>query len=132
MERMQKVLVTTGVLVFLVIGFLLVTGTITKFTGMFISEEVLNNEQKFANCLKERGVVLYINSENAFETLENSEVKDYLQYFYIINCLRNKQVCIEVGVNDFSKTYVFVIGEEKIDGDIDVFKLSEISECKLK
>jgi len=129
MERVQKVLVTIGVLVFLVIGFLLVTGTITKFTGMFISEEVLDNEEKFVNCLKERGVVLYINSENAFETLKNSEVKDYLQYFYIINCLRNKERCLSEKVSSFP---TWIINENKIERGIDISELSEISGCKLR
>lgn len=128
MESVKRVVATFGVLVVLIVIFYLITSTITKTTGYFVSEDP-NKKNDFEKCLKEKEIVLFINSEIPSETLKELRVSEYLSSFEIFNCLRNKEFCINNRIKSFP---VFVIEGKNIDGDISVEVLEELSGCRLK
>jgi len=129
MGNMLRVLVTIGILIGLLVVFFFITGSITKVTGLFISENVFSKEDMFMKCLEERDIALYLNSENVDVTLSDVESFDFLSGVDIFNCAENNQVCVEKGVNDFSKKFVWIIEGEKVLGDVGVEELSELSGC---
>ena len=124
MKSNQRILITVGACVVLVLGFFLITGAITKHTGFSVSEIEKNS---FESCLEEQEIVLYINTNNVSQTLQNIELFDYLQHFEIMNCLSNNQKCIENNINSFPS---WNIESNKIRNDINLGKLKEISGCE--
>ena len=121
----QKVLVTAGVVIFLLVGFTLITYSITKFTGYSVSQDAKYNDYDL--CLQEQDITLYINSDNSAETLNGIRLFNYLHNFKIFNCLRNNQVCLDNNVNTFP---TWIINGNKIEHDIAISELSEFSGCK--
>jgi len=125
MEKNQKrILITIGIAVIVLIGFFFLTKAITKYTGFSVSSK---EENSFKSCLREKDVTLYINSLNSSDTLRNCNLFDYLDDIKIINCIGNKTPCIEKGITSFS----WVIEGKKIDGDISILELSQLSGCNL-
>lgn len=126
MENANRVLISVGVLVVLFIGFYLISSTITRYTGLFVSEDVLDVDKEFIECLEEKDITLYINSEDPSESLRGLQIKDYITSINIFNCLRNNQVCLERGVNEFPW---WIIEGQKYYGDVSVDELKEFSGC---
>jgi len=128
MEQSKRILITIIIGAILILGFLIITNAITKYTGFLVSEE--SKETDFATCLKEQDITLYINTYNAVQTLQKTQLFDYLQHFSpSINCLKNKQACSQAGINSFP--YTWVINNNKINKDISLGELSDISGCRL-
>lgn len=125
MNSKQRILITIGIGIVLVLGFFFITDSITKHTGFSISE---SKEDDFGFCLKEQGINLYINTDEPAKTLKKMILFDYLQYFQITNCLINNQECLKNNVNSFP---TWVINGDKINKDINLNELSEYSGCKL-
>jgi len=123
MESQKRILITIVVGLVIILGFFLVTKNITKYTGFFITEE--EKDEDFERCLTEQDIVLYVNT-NELSTLKNINLFDYLQYFEIINCLGNNQLCLDNDVNSFP---TWIINNKKISGDISFEKLKEFSGC---
>ncbi len=108
----------------LVVIFYFVASAITKYTGFSV---VVNVEKKdFNKCLEEKEIVLYINSNNPIETLDDFETKDFLGNVEVFNCLLNKFDCINRGIDYFP---TWVIDDEKISGDISIDVLAKVSGC---
>jgi hypothetical protein len=126
MEMGQRVLLTIGVVVVLMAGFFLITNAITKYTGFSITAEI--EEDSFKSCLKEKGILLYVNTNDLSETLGDLELIDHLADVEITNCLRNNQVCLDDGVSSFP---AWVSGDNLAYGDITIDELSELSGCSL-
>jgi len=125
MNPKQRILVSVGIVVVLVLVFFFITDSITKHTGFSVSE---SEEDSFASCLKEQEINLYINTNEPAKTLKEIILFDYLQYFHIINCLDNNQECLKNNVNSFP---TWIINKNKINKDISFDELSEYSGCKL-
>lgn len=125
MKSKQRLLITIGIGIVLVLGFFFITDSITKHTGFSISE---SKEDNLASCFKEQEISLYINTDEPAKTLKKIILFDYLQYFQITNCLNNNQECLKNNVNSFP---TWIINENKIDRDISFNELSEYSGCKL-
>ena len=123
MESEQKVLITLGIGIFLILVFFFVTNSITKHTGFSISEV---KEDSFATCLKEQEISLYINSNYAAETLKKTMLFDYLQYFQIRNCFSNNKECLDNNIDSFP---TWIINNNKIEKDISLSELKEVSGC---
>ena len=66
-KRIKIVAFTIVVLFILVGGFYFITEKITKYTGFFISETDKKND--FKDCLSDKNITLYINSEDSVKTL---------------------------------------------------------------
>jgi len=125
MKSKQRILITLGVGIVLVLGFFFITDSITKHTGFSISDL---KENDFTSCLKEQRISLYINTEVPAKTLKKIILFDYLQYFQITNCLNNNQGCLKNNIDSFPS---WIINKRKINRDISFNELSEYSGCKL-
>jgi len=125
MDPKQRILITIGIGVVLVLGFFFITDSITKHTGFSVSE---SKENDFGSCLKEQEISLYINTDNTAKTLKNIILFDYLQYFQITNCLINNQECLKNNINSFP---TWILKGQEINRDIYLNELSEYSGCKL-
>src|SRR3989344_4095682 len=97
----EKIIRTIGILFILVIIFYIITGSITKYTGFFVSD--IND---FENCLEEKNITLYINSYDTVKTLNNFKTKDYLTHIEIFNCLLNRLVCDNNDIDSFPTWYI--------------------------
>ena len=121
---LKKVLIALIVLIFLVVIFYFITSIITKYTGFF----VIDYNKNFQSCLKEKTIIVYINSNAPEKTLENFEAKDYLENINIFNCLRDKEYCNNQNINYFPTWF---IDDRKIEGDISLEVLAKASGCLL-
>jgi hypothetical protein len=128
MKATKRVLITLLIGIILVTAFYIITNTITKYTGFSISEKPLEKDKAFNDCLKENDITLFINSEDVSSTLNNIKEKNYLDSVKEFNCLRNKQICLEKGIISFP---TWIINNNKIEKDISVSELSEITKCDL-
>jgi len=106
--------------------FYLVTSTITKFTGYSIFETF--KEKEFKKCLQEKNIILYINSQSPTKTLNYLRTSDYLRSVEVNNCFLDKSYCDNEGI-DFYPTWD--INGKKVEGDISVDDLSDVSGCVL-
>jgi len=132
MKRIQKgILITLGIGVVLIVMFYFITGAITKYTGFFVSDDVLNDESDFEVCLGEQDITLYINTNNPVGSLREVELVDYLEYFKIVNCVEDNRGCLDAGISDFSGTYVWVVNGEIIKRDVGLPEMSRVSKCRL-
>ena len=81
----------------------------------------------FETCLEMQDITLYIQSEDSGKTLRGIKNFEYLDNMKFVNCLGNKDDCIANGVNDF---LTWVINNEKINRDISIWELVEITGCE--
>ncbi len=128
MEGMRKVLLTVGILVLLVAVFYFISSSITKYTGFFVSSDVLNKPSDFEVCLGEQDIALYINTEDVAKSLGKIKTVDFLEHVEIMNCIRNNQRCLEDGVSEFP---AWIINSKKIGRDVSIYELADFSGCKL-
>ena len=124
MEFGKRILITLVVGIILISVFFVITSSITKYTGFSVS----NANEDFKKCLSEQKIVLYINTEKVSETLKNIELIQYFEYIEIKNCFRDKDTCLQDGVDSFP---TWIIKENKINRDITSEELSELSGCKI-
>ena len=129
MKARKRVFTTATALVVLVVVLYFVTDAITAHTGYFVTADVLNEPSDFETCLTEQDITLYINSGDSKTTLQGSEALVYLDYVKIVNCFNNNQPCVEAGIGLFP---TWVINENKIEENINIFKLSDLSNCRIK
>jgi len=125
MKKRIKVFATFGTLILLVAIFFLITNTITKTTGYSITP--IQDKSDFEICLEEQYIVLYINTADSTKTLQQIELKEYLEYTNIINCQNNNQPCIEEQINNFP---TWIINEHKTEKDISFPDLITFSGCR--
>ena len=125
MEIKHRVMITIGFGVLLLLVFYFISYSITKYTGLSVSDPKADN---FESCIKEKDITLYINTENLAETLRKVELMNYLKDIKIMNCLRNNQACAEKGVSFFP---TWIIEDNKIEGDILISDLTKFSGCKI-
>ena len=114
-----SILLSLGLIILLVGIFMLVTGSITKYTGYFVH----NDASEFNECLSRQDLRLYINSDKPSEALKSID-NSYLSYFDIINCKVSKDIeCLNVIEPLWS------INGMTIEGDIFEEDLVELSGC---
>ncbi len=123
----KKVTRNVGILIIILIIlfflFYFITNIITKYTGFFI----IDFDKNFETCLKEKTIILYINSNAPEKTLSNLEIKDYLENIKIFNCLRNNEYCYNKNINYFPTWF---IEGKKIEGDVSLEFLADVTECE--
>lgn len=124
MVKGRRILTTIGVLVLLVVVFYLVTSTITKYTGYSIFETF--KERNLKECLKEKNIIVYINSQNPSKIFSTFKTGDYLRSVEVYNCFLDKEYCNNEGV-DFYPTWD--MNGKKVEGDISVSELRGYSGC---
>jgi hypothetical protein len=124
----SKVFASIGILLILVVIFYLITNTITQTTGYLISEESFEDNKNFLKCLNEKEIFLFINSVKLEATLEEIQNKAYLGSVSVFNCATDNLFCVEKGVGDFP---TWIIEENRVENDIDIYELSELTGCYL-
>lgn len=127
MEPYKRVLLTLILMILLIISLLYLTGAITRYTGYIIGEKI-DKDAEFKNCLSEKNIILYINTENPDVTLKEIKLNEYLSSIKIFNCLRNNDLCQEKNINNFP---TWIIDDNKIENDISLEELKEYSKCKM-
>jgi hypothetical protein len=125
-KRIKRVAFTIVALFILAGGFYFITEKITKYTGFFVSDGDKKND--FENCLKEKNITLFIDSEDSVKTLLEINLTNYLDDFKIINCNRNNQPCLDKAINNYP---TWVINEGYIEGNITLEELSKFSKCNV-
>lgn len=128
-DNTKRIVITLILLVVLVLLFYLVSNVITKYTGYSVTNKVLNKEDIFKSCLKDKSITLYINTNNPQETLKNIQAGDYLDSVKIFNCQTNNEECMNKNVN--GPFPAWIINNNKIDSDISLAQLKELSGCNL-
>jgi len=128
MEAKQRLILTLTLGIILVFGFYFITNSITKHTGFVISENLDNKETDFSKCLKEQDITIYVNTNSLAGTLKNIELVEYLENVNIMNCLRDNLYCLDKRVTSFPS---WEINSQKINKDINLEELSELSGCRL-
>lgn len=122
----QRILITIGIVIVLIIAFYIITNAITKYTGYSVSED--EREKDFENCLKQKNIMLYVNTNDVVQSLEDLKISDYLEFISIKNCMIDNSICLNSGITNFP---TFVINGNKLVRDISVLELSEYSQCRL-
>ena len=124
MEKMYKrILITLTIGIVLILGFYVITNTITKYTGFM----VFSDENDFEKCLKNQDINLYLNTQKLSKTLKDIQLIDNLEYVKITNCAVNKEGCVEKDINNFPS---WIINDNKINRDINFEEFEEFSGCK--
>jgi hypothetical protein len=123
MEQKKRIFVSFGILVALIIAFLVITNTITKYTGFAVTD---NSDTNSESCLANQDIKLFINSTNSDDTLKNTGLIDYMEYFKIQNCYINNQPCTDNGITDFP---TWIINGKTYTGDITVADLGKYTKC---
>ena len=128
MEGMQKrILITLIIGLILIVAFYIITSTITKYTGFFVSSAEETPKSDFNNCLNEQDITLYVNTENIANTLKDIQVFNELNNVKIKNCLRANEECLGKGITSFP---TWIINNKIINRDISLEELEEYSGCK--
>ncbi|MEM0465701.1 MAG: hypothetical protein QXW97_03310 [Candidatus Pacearchaeota archaeon] len=122
----QRIVITTGIAIILILVFYLISSAITKYTGYTISQNYKEND--FKHCIKEKKIILFVNTNDVVQTLKQLSVNEYLEYMFIKNCMVDNTDCINREVRYFP---TFLISENKIEKDISVEELSFYSNCKI-
>lgn len=118
-KRVFKTIKLIMILIAIIIAFYLITSSITKYTGLFVSNDL-------ENCLKNQNIILYINSYDATKTINSLQTSEYLNDIVIINCLNARDKCDNI--NSFPSWY---INNKIINGDISIKELSDFSGCEI-
>ena len=126
-DAKKRVLITLVACLVLAIGFYLVTNAITHFTGFSISGSV-DKTDSFKTCLKNKDIRLFINSERSDDTLLKIKNLDFLTEVSIKNCFIDNKDCENKDISTFP---TWIIGTNKIEGDITLKQLSEYSGCNI-
>jgi|TARA_B100001971_G_C18122650_1_gene500293 hypothetical protein len=96
MERIKIIAISIVVLVVLVLGFYFISSGITKFTGLFVDEDILG-DGRLIKCLSEKEVRVYVDKGESNNVLSELDYVDYLPYMDIFNC-HNSEDCKGEGV----------------------------------
>ena len=114
----NKVIINFIFLVLLVLALYLFAKSITNYTGFSIVEN------KFENCLREKYINLYVKD---FNYLKDMKTFDYINYFEINRC-KNRLTCINKNISEYP---TWIIENKQFVGDIEVFELSDITDCEM-
>ncbi|MEK6914569.1 MAG: hypothetical protein AABW83_02855 [Nanoarchaeota archaeon] len=115
----KKVLRSFILLILIVLSFYFILKSISDYTGFSISEE-----NKFENCLREKDIELYVKD---FNQLKEIKTFDYLDYFKVYRC-KNRLNCINKNISEYP---TWIIEGRNFLGDIDIFRLSDITNCEM-
>ena len=121
----KRIILSFFVLIFLVGLFFFVTSSITKYTGLFVTEQT-DQKNEFLSCLENKDITVYINTRDTSESLRNLLAKDYLSSVKIINCAWNNERCVSAGIVSFPS---WIIEGKSIARDLSTDELSTMSGC---
>ncbi len=130
MKAGLRVLITFAVLVGVVGGFYLITSKITNLTGYSVGEYQKEDIEKFATCLTEKGVKLYVYGNSGLCERQKEMFGEFIGKLNVINCLVNLDICAEKDLK-FVDRPAWEIRGVIYYGPFDLSKLSKMSGCKI-
>jgi hypothetical protein len=125
-KSVQKLLIGVGIALFFIVVLYLIVESLLKSGGNFVSGE---NYPSVEECLKNKEIILYINSANPTEALRNIKFSEYLTHIKIKNCFRNPDFCREQNIKSFP---TWTINGVNFEGEIGYNDLLKLSGCVLK
>lgn len=129
----KAAILTVLTIILITLVFYFITSIITKTTGHVISHE--NSDILLNNCLKQKEIALYLNSNDIQMTLAEMQLNnpelhkpmsDHLQSIKIFNCMENNELCKKININSFP---TWIINSNKIQRDISEKELIQYSGC---
>ncbi|MBW3011859.1 hypothetical protein KY311_01620 [Candidatus Woesearchaeota archaeon] len=87
------------------------------------------NYNTFAQCLTEKGAVMYGTYWCSHCNAQKEDFGDAFQYIDYVECSDEKEKCIENGIQGFP---TWIINNEKYPGRQKMETLSELTGCELK
>ena len=125
----MKVLITAGILVLLIVGFYLVSFTITKTTGYSITGKVVYSKEEkvqLGNCLSEKEVALYCSDLAISCIRQRREIGGVFDYITYVDCTENAENCQDLSLPAWKINNKFYYGIRDLE------RLSESSGCNIK
>ena len=123
MKPTKRIFISLGILVALIIGFFIITSTLSNSTGLSVSDNSKNSSE---SCISKQNIILFINSADSDNTLKSIALTDYLQYFQIHNCFTNNQPCVDNHIDTFP---TYILNGKKYVGDITPADLGKYTGC---
>jgi hypothetical protein len=99
------------------------------WAGIFVSRKFNPGLESFAQCLNEKGAIMYGIKWCSWCQKEKANFKDAWRFINYVECLEDTQRCLGAGVNSFP-TWTLP-GGKKLIGYQGLEKLSEESDCSL-
>ena len=134
MKQITKFIMIIAVLVILTTAFYYASKAISSATGKSILGQVIKNNENtgsldsFAECLAEKGVILFINEGCPYCAKQKEIFGNSVQYLDIVKCEEYGGTCSE---NKIDRVPTWLINGEKYVGVQTLESLSEISGCVL-
>lgn len=125
-KSISKVLISLAIIFILLLSFFLISKFITNYTGFSILKEKSLGENEIKECFENKEIILYINSENPSEEINDLELIKNIKYIKIVNCFINPNICEEKEINSFP---TWIINKEKLNKEISFEELSEFNKC---
>lgn len=95
---------------------------------VIVRNKPLPNYDEFAQCLTEKGAVMYGTYWCKYCNLQKKEFGDSFRYINYIECSEKPDECTEKGIDGFP---TWIINDQKYEGRQPLQKLSSITKCKL-
>lgn len=114
--------------VIIILG-LAVLATVIIFAVKQSANESSNNLDAFAQCLTQKGLVMYGSATCPHCQNEKNRFGEAFQHVNYVECLTESKRCVEKGINSVP-TWVLADGQ-KLVGEQGLEKLAVVSGCKI-
>ena len=125
MKKIIRIIMSIIVLVSLIAFFYFITNNITKYTGLFISEEILNKENKLDDCIKENNIEIFINSQESKIAIDTLKLTSF-NNIKIFNCNNNEEYCNFRNIKVYP---TFNINGKNLEENLDDYRLTNLLGC---
>jgi len=137
MKSTTKIVISVIILIFLTAGFYYASRTITNVTGKGILGGIIKEDEsdidRFAKCLKEKGVMVFVNEDCPVWIKQKEIFGSSVQYLDIVRCEEYGATCIEYEIKeDEFSIPTWRINNKNYLGFQTLEDLSELSGCQLQ
>ena len=135
MKSTTKVAISVIILIVLTAGFYYASRTITNVTGKGILGGIIKEDEtdidRFAKCLREKGVMVFVNEDCPAWIKQKEIFGSSVQYLDIVKCEEYGATCTEYGIEeDEFSIPTWRINNKNYLGFQTLEDLSEISGCQ--
>lgn len=121
----RKIILTSLLIVIITLALYIITKTISNLTGFSIADPT-GSKAGVTECLKQKDITLFINSQNPMDELNKIKAQEILTLIKIVNCNKNTYFCSE---NLIAEYPTYVIETNKIVKDLTYEELVGLSGC---
>lgn len=130
MKAIQRVGLTIGIIIVIVLFFYGIARTITNLTGYSVSEHSKEEIELFAKCLTDGGAVLYMSGECRYCEAQKEIFGEGIKYIKIINCVEELEMCAKKEIL-FVSVPTWEIDGKLFYGKFSLDKLAQMSGCRI-